>query len=511
VTEPGPYRGLSPFQDSALDVQFFFGREQEREIIAANLMASRLTVLYGETGVGKTSILRAGLAYHLREVARQNFETDGEPELAVVVFDAWRDDPVAALADAVADAVRDALGGRQVDPPLSGGSLTEQLGLWTDVLGGDVYVILDQVEEYLLYHGGEDGPGTFAASFPEALERAGLRANFLLSIREDALAKLDVFKGRVPNVLGNYLRLEHLDRRAARAAIVEPLRQYNRLVEPEEPVEIEPALVDAVLDEVAAGRVEVGQGRGVVEGAVDASRVETPYLQLVMQRLWDQERAAGSPTLRLATFRELGGAEQIVRDHLEHALEALSAPEKDIAASMLDHLVTPSGTKIAHRTSDLAGYAHVGEADLQPVLVKLEGERILRSVADATNGGGSRHEIYHDVLATPVLSWKVAHEARRELARQKAEADRRHRRLRRSVVAAAVALVVMAGITIFAVTQRSEARAQARRAHARELAATATADLATDPEQSLRLAVASARMRPTAEAEDVLQIGRAHV
>ena len=42
-----PYKGLAPFEDSDLDALLFFGRERESEVIAANLMASRLTVLYG--------------------------------------------------------------------------------------------------------------------------------------------------------------------------------------------------------------------------------------------------------------------------------------------------------------------------------------------------------------------------------------------------------------------------------------------------------------------------------
>ncbi len=80
-------------------------------------------------------------------------------------------------------------------------------------------VILDQFEEYFLYHENEDGDGTFAVEFPRAVNRPDLRASFLISIREDALAKLDRFKGRIPNLFDNYLRIEHLDRAAARAAI----------------------------------------------------------------------------------------------------------------------------------------------------------------------------------------------------------------------------------------------------------------------------------------------------
>ena len=44
---PTPFKGLAPFQDTELDAQLFFGREREREVIVANLLASRLTVLYG--------------------------------------------------------------------------------------------------------------------------------------------------------------------------------------------------------------------------------------------------------------------------------------------------------------------------------------------------------------------------------------------------------------------------------------------------------------------------------
>ena len=151
-----PYRGLAPFQDAEHDVRFFFGRDRERELIEANLMASRLTVLYGEAGVGKSSVLRAGVAHHLRRVAKENLETRGEPGLAVVVFDEWRDDPVRALRSAVADEVTLALGG-SIIPADDGGSLEDALGMWQDILGGELYIILDQTEELFLYHGGGAG------------------------------------------------------------------------------------------------------------------------------------------------------------------------------------------------------------------------------------------------------------------------------------------------------------------------------------------------------------------
>jgi hypothetical protein len=45
ATPASPYKGLAAFADSELDALFFFGREREREVIVANMLASRLTIL----------------------------------------------------------------------------------------------------------------------------------------------------------------------------------------------------------------------------------------------------------------------------------------------------------------------------------------------------------------------------------------------------------------------------------------------------------------------------------
>ena len=500
---PLPYKGLSPFQDSDRDVPFFFGRERERELVEANLMASRLTVLYGETGVGKSSLLRAGVAHHLRRLARGNLDARGEPGFAVVVFDSWRDDPVQALRTAVADEVTVALGGSVTPADEGGRSLGDTLGMWQELLAGDLYVILDQAEEYFLYHGG-DGGG-FASEFPAVVNDPDLRVNFILAVRDDSLAKLDAFRKRIPNVFGNYLRLEHLDRDAARAAIVEPVAEYNRLVGSEDSVTIEPALVDAVLEQVVTGKVDVGQtGRGSVESGNGEVRIETPYLQLVLRRLWDEERAAGSRELRLATLERLGGAEQIVQDHVERALSDLSPEEKDVAAALFDHLITPSGTKIAHGASDLAEYAGTTTREVMPVLTKLGEERILRSV-EGSGGRDSRYEIFHDVLAEPILSWKAGHETSRALEAASQRARKRHRRLALVSALSLVALVVLTGLTIFAFSQRSMSASRERTAKSRELAATALTQLGNDPEQSLRLALDAAKVQQNPSVDAALR------
>ena len=431
---PSPYKGLAPFEDSDLDALLFFGRERESEVIAANLMAARITVLYGPSGVGKSSVLRAGVAHRLRQ----------EEGVEVVVFSTWTGDPVAALIEAA--------GG-------SGDSLANALEDTAANAGGDLYLILDQFEELFLYH---PRGGRFAEQLAEVLRAPALRVNVLIGIREDALARLDALKAAIPNLLANRLRLDRLDRTAGEAAIVGPIRRYNTLVDGDEAVDVEPALVDDVLDEVAAGRVELSvAGRGVAAGgAADEGRIEAPYLQLVLARLWEVESERGSPTLRQATLRELGGAERIVEDHLERAMAALSPREKGAAAAMYNFLVTPSGTKIAHGVHDLAGYAAVDEREASEVLQRLSAERIVR--ASSENGPATtRYEIFHDVLADAVLGWRARFEADRRVEEQRQAHERRHRRLLVFGAVTLIGLAVMAGVAIFAFAQRSNARHQA--------------------------------------------------
>ena len=483
-----PFVGLAPFGASDLDALMFFGRERERTLIVGNVLASRLTVLYGPSGVGKSSLLNAGVAHRLR----QDVGPDGKPEHAVVVFGAWTTDPVAGLRAAIFEELR-------LDDP--GGDLLDALRLGTVRRDVDLLLILDGLEEYFLYHGDESGPGTFADTLAMLVTEPGLRVSVLLATRDDALSQLDRFKARIPALFSNYLRLDQLDRAAARTAILGPIERYNRLAD--DHVEIEPELVEAVLQQTGVGRVDLGTGgAGRVDDARDETRIEAPYLQLVLRRLWEEERAQGSDALRLATLERLGGAEAIVRAHLERALADFGARERDLAAAVFRHLVTPSGAKIAHAVRDLAGYADVDPAELSPVVTRLVEERILRPIASGGNGSdGVPHEIFHDVLGDAVLSWRQRHETERDVE----SARNRHRRALTLLSVAFVGLLVMTAIAIFAVYQRGQSRDRARVAQARELAARALIQLETDPEQSLAWALQAARLEPGPSTESVLR------
>ncbi len=468
-----PYKGLAAFSDSAVDALLFFGRGREREAIVANLLASRLTVLYGPSGVGKSSLLYAGVAHHLRTLG----------EGVVIVHDVWAEDPAAGVIAAT----------HAADPELGPTAGLVDTVAAAAQRNGQAFLLLDQFEEYFVHHG-EEG-GALAEALPELLRRPGLHVNVLIALRDDALADLDAFAQRIPGVFANLLRLDRLDRRAARSAVLGPLDRYGELAGAA--YGAEPALVDELLDEVAVGRIDLG---GVAAAPLLSQHIEAPFLQLVLERLWAEEEKAGSRELRLETFRRLGGAEPLLRDHVYGTLERLPADDQDAVARVVRHLVTPSGTKTAHTADDLADYAAVDAVQLQSLLELLAHERIVRMVEGAA-GGPARYEIFHDVLAGPLLSWRAGYAL--ELERVAARRQRRH--LLALAGAALVALVIVGAIAVFALTQRSSARSEARRAHAHELAAQALADLSSNPTVSLARARRAAQLAPDPQTENILR------
>jgi WD40 repeat protein len=478
-----------PYDES--DAMIFFGREVEQQIFVANLRAYPLTVLYGATGVGKTSLLRAGVAHSLRQFAADNVAEGGLPELAIAVVSNWRDNPLKELRQRVEEAVRQVHPNPEALAEPAPEKLDEALTVWAEQLNGPILVILDQFEEYFLYQDQQDGDETFVSQFAHLAASPKVPANFLIAIREDALAWLDQFKTRLPNLLDNILRVKHLDRESARRAITRPLEGYNRDRSPDERVGLERGLVDRVLDDVRFGLVGPrSRGRGLIgqESAVDSLQgaIETPYLQLVMRRLWDTEMAHGSQVLRIGTLtNELGGAGNIVRTHLDDSMDKLSGAEQRVAAAVFQYLVTPSGTKFAHIVPDLSQLAGLPEHDVAPVLGKLAERRILRQVPPASNQGSVLcYEIFHDVLAPAILDWRARQveqaereELRRQLERQQLEEQERRR--------------------------QAEERGRLDRSNA--LATEAMSQLSVDPELSLLLAVEAVSQSETPLARNALR------
>ena len=503
-----PYVGLRPF--TVAEQAFFFGRRSETRVVAANLFASPLTVFYGPSAVGKSSVLQAGVIPQLRR----------EPKTAVLYFRDWaHEDYLNRLKADCAAAVALAQGSPlDIDAQLP---LSQWIDAALEQFRGQLHILLDQFEEYLLYH--TDFSGTsFDGELASAINRRDVGAHFLIGLREDGLAKLDRFRKRIPNLLGNTLRLRRLSIEAAREAIEGPLRVYNeRQPALDQRVEIERDLVDAILEEVRAEHLSTAatSGEGSVKNSDAAVEIETTYLQLVMERLWRERMPVnGQLVMQREAFTRLGGAKAISKRHFDEHLQRLFAASDqvdDMVCDLFAHLVTPTGSKISQKEGDILALTSVPAEQVHWFLRELVAARLLR-VTDPPE----RYEIFHDALAKPFLEarnaivLKRANEAREaELKRVQAMADaqraraesealrvaeqraanRRIKRLAFGAIALALAATASAVFAWWSMNEAQTAREQAEAAQSQAERAEAeigeitkrTSALATEQQQRI--------------------------
>jgi formylglycine-generating enzyme required for sulfatase activity len=227
------YPGTRSFADDEADRRLFFGRDQEIETLTHRVRASRLVVLFGKSGLGKTSLLQAGVYPRLR---RHDF-------LPVPIrFNQPDADPVKTIVNATMAAAE-----RESVDVLTG----SREGLWAFFSGSDLWrgetllapvLVLDQFEEiFTLQDAGFRSAlaaqlrDLAARGIPEAARRAAredvsrataasgeLPVRIVLSFREEYLGELEALVADVPEILDTRFRLAPLDEEAARKAIVEP-------------------------------------------------------------------------------------------------------------------------------------------------------------------------------------------------------------------------------------------------------------------------------------------------
>jgi hypothetical protein len=358
-------------------------------------------------------VLGAGVAYDL----------SNDPDYLVIYFGtsgSWLNDPVASLnervqAKLVATTGYCANGRNGKEKGLLGG-LEAQIASTNKTL----LLILDQFEEYFQYHPNEEGPGTFAEEFPRLLRGERISVHFLLSIREDMLAILDRFKKRIPNLFGNRLRIDFLPRLQAIEAVLEPLDVFNKENHAPGPITMPLSVAQHVVDRIMT--VQKGEKQ----------RVQTPYLQLVLERWWNREVEAGSHEMREATLESIGGVETIVDRHLELTLNQMGADAKDLSAAIFRFMVAPGGRKIAQTATELAGNvaSQYTESSVKTLLSQLREARILTTIPPPRDSaaGEQCYEFAHDVMARAAFDWRKRHVQQIETVAAQREAEEARRK-----------------------------------------------------------------------------------
>ena len=475
-SEPdSPYVGLAPFEDSHRD--YFFGRTLDAVVLADNVLARRVVVLYGASGVGKSSLLNVALPKALSEVVSAR----------IVSRSSWYDP--GALASWLAGAC-------------PAGPAAEPLVL-----------VLDQFEEYFLY-ADQDQVKAFGKSLAALLARKDAEVHLLFAVRDDGLHRLDTLRPELAGLLDTTVELRHLDEPAVREAIARPLDVWNSRHATH--VDLDANFADVLIDQLRPKDAEVHRQQ--------SGRIELAYLQLALEKIWEAEGGAGATALRTATLTgRLRGVQEISRRHVDDVLNRLTEPQQVLCATAFDRLVTPSGGKILYATADLAKVAAVTPKQVDDVLGPLASgkSRLLRAVELPGRVQAHGYEILHDILARPIVEWKEQRAARVERQRADAEAEARRRAERdrfrlasmtRGLVAVITLLVIAMSVAVWAWWRARAAeeavRDSGQRDHVRRLLGDAQAVLSGgvpgDPERGLLGLIASTRIARMGEIDAVL-------
>jgi hypothetical protein len=442
VDERNPWLGLASFTEETR--AYFFGRDEEVAELARRVQRKLLTVLFGQSGLGKTSILRAGLAPRLR----------GQGYCPIYVrIDYGKESPEPAeqIKQAISRTARRSGQWTRTGVAVEGESLWEFLHHRDDVLRDESgatlipLLIFDQFEEiFTLAQSDEFGraraarfideladlvenrpPKSFEAKLDED-ESAAERFDFargdyrvLIALREDYLAPLEGLKKAMPSISQNRLRLAPMTGEQALAAVLQPGKRL-------------------VTEEVAAAIV-----RFVAGGAELAhAEVEPSLLSLICRELNDTRIAQGRDEISLDLLA--GSHASILSNFYERSL----ADQKPAVRQVIeDELLTASGFRenIAEERL-ISRLRAVGAAP--DALATLVNRRLLR-IEERLDV--RRVELTHDVLCGVVKGsrdLRREREAREATERLLAEQGARELAARRALVRARQIAI---GCTVLAV------------------------------------------------------------
>ncbi|RKG86714.1 nSTAND1 domain-containing NTPase [Corallococcus terminator] len=388
-----PYRGLQPFEAAHRGV--FFGRESEVREVLDRLRGDAFVLLAGDSGVGKSSLCRAGilpaLAAGLESGARGSAWavvscTPGRRPLESLV------EALAPLLDVSADSLLATVEAEE------GGALARALRR-RPAHAPQVLLFVDQLEELVTF-----SEPAQAARLSEELAlvvRRAPRTRVLATARSDCLTRLVALPGLGEEVPRALHLLRALSEQGLREAVVGPARALG--VRFESP-ELEQALV------TAAARTEGG----------------LPLLQFTLAALWEaRDRERGLiPATALET---LGGVEGALARHADAVVARLRPEQRPRARELLLELVTPEGTRLRRTVAELM--RGPDDAAGRSVLEGLVQGRLL--TAGEGEGGEGVYTIAHESLLTgwdTLRGWMGEDEQRRavrhRLERAAAEWDR---------------------------------------------------------------------------------------
>jgi hypothetical protein len=398
------YPGAQPFTDNDLSRKLFRGREREASALSCQIVAHRLVLLFARSGVGKTSLLNAGIAEMLR--------SQGFLPLAVRLNDTILG-PLESLYRGIASA-----SARQQMEYVSG----QQSSLWLFFKTAEFWyqdnlltpvLILDQFEEiftlqpeerraelvqqlsYLIR--GVRPPNQLAETVP-VINDMPPKVHIVISMREDFLPLLEEIADRIPAILDQRFRLKPLEWDAASRALEEPagVEDKNLVTKP---FNVESNGRDAILQFLAR--------RAPASILKSSSDIEPFQLQLICQYIEEiaQKKQLGQPrdriTITLEDITQGADLQKILEEFYDRQIHEVSSFRKRQAVRRLcaEFLVSPDGRRLRMEEGEIERLASVSPETLRMLVDR----RLLRS--DKTPEA-TYYELSHDSLIKAVLASK---------------------------------------------------------------------------------------------------------
>jgi formylglycine-generating enzyme required for sulfatase activity len=351
-----PYRGLAPFE--AEHRGLFFGRDAEIRAVLERLRRQPLVLVAGDSGVGKSSLCRAGIIPRVAQGAldeRRNFRCRTlEPGR-------W---PLAALAAALAPV----LGCTEMELKDRFTATPQWLGSALRAAheeGRGLLLCVDQLEE-LITLAEPAQAASFASLMGElALPSSGVRV--LLAVRGDFLTRIGALPGLGDRIEQALYLLRPLSPEGARAAITGPARSFGVAFESEQLLQ---ALIEATAREAGS----------------------LPLLQFTLAELWERRDRARACITR-EELDKIGGVAGALSRHADEVLARLERAGQQVARRLFGLLITAEGTRCERSEEELASTSQ----EVEPVLRVLVAGRLL--YARAVEGRTS-YEIAHEALIT---------------------------------------------------------------------------------------------------------------
>jgi DNA-binding SARP family transcriptional activator/WD40 repeat protein len=479
-----PFKGLA-FFDRA-DAEYFCGRERLVSDLLARLVESTLVGILGPSGIGKSSVLRAGVLPAL--------SAGGLPGSA-----SWRQ-LVLRPGERPCAALQRALGGELLARVL------ERLSP-----GERIVVAVDQLEELFTVCDVEEERAAFLEQLVAAAHDGERRAVVLCALRADFYGRLSSYPAFAELLSASHVLVALMGRDELARAIEQPAARAG--------FEVERPLVEALVSDVA------GEPGGL------------PLLSTTLLELW---RAHDGGALRYGSYRASGGVRGAVARMAEAAYTQLDEAEQRIARSVMLRLAgEQDGVVVRRRVPDPE---LVRQDGAEPVLgaliaarlltvsdgeVELSHEALLREWpryrtwleedragrrlhAHLTNRarewdtrGRDPGDLYRGARLSSTLEWAAQHEHELNLPeRQFLDASRRHaaratRRLHGVLIGIGLLLLVASAAAAIALISRGQAAGAEATADAGRLAALSETQLSVDPERAVLLAIAAVRERAT--------------